>query len=529
MKVNGDSASIDAEATKNTEIFENDSLHDDEVVQISLDDFLSAFFPNEHEEIWLRAFKAKGAPGGRDSFPRTYSVTRARLKEDAELLDELHELNRTHGIYFVVNSGGNKDEEILLFNCFFAETDDKPIAEQHSILDNAPIPPNIRVETRKSVHAYWLPRGGINHKDWLPVQKGLIAYLGSDAKIKNPSRLMRLPSFNHVKFDEANESYSYKPVVTVTFNLWPRHTAREMLEAFPTPPEELQHRGNRTARTFQPGSSTLVSQELLDQYGDGPEPDLTTWAGLNRETARRILSHETATVSDDGEWAHAKGICHNGIGNSGLFVNLDKGAYGCQNGCSTAQIRQAFGLPTSPSDEAIAEPGRIGLLWREFSHQEFPNIEEVITGLRRGEVGELVAATNIGKTTLALNLALRLSVGDAFPPLVQERGAPKRVLFIDGESTRAMLQRDLRWMMRHWSKDQQQLVASNLLLIVDAEFDGEPLSLSNPKHMAQVRTEAERFKPDLIFVDTLSALFTVTDENQNAEMKKRDAASKEPR
>ena len=43
----------------------------------------------------------------------------------------------------------------MQFLSFFVENDDAPISDRHQALDGAPLPPSIRVETKKSIHAYW--------------------------------------------------------------------------------------------------------------------------------------------------------------------------------------------------------------------------------------------------------------------------------------------------------------------------------------------------------------------------------------
>jgi RecA-family ATPase len=62
----------------------------------------------------------------------------------------------------------------------------------------------------------------------------------------------------------------------------------------------------------------------------------------------------------------------------------------------------------------------IGFLWSDFKSQRFPEAERIIFGLRRGNVGLLVAETEIGKTTLSLNLCLTLAANRLFPPFITE-------------------------------------------------------------------------------------------------------------
>jgi hypothetical protein len=260
---------------------------------------------------------------------------------------------------------------------------------------------------------------------------------------------------------------------------------------------------------------------LVGNFGGG---DYSVWEPLNAEVRRRILTHESVNFSDDGQWAQARGVCHDGRGNTAIYLNLASGAYGCHKGCDGAKIREAFGLPAGPNliqGSAIVtgvQPTHLGFSWRELSAQEFPETEPVIVGLEKGEVGLLNAATNIGKTTLALNLSLSLAAGKEFNPLTKDGAKPKRVLVIDGETRRRRMQRDIRTMVKGWEETEQELVKDNLYVMCDSELNGSSLSLSNNAHMTAVREEAQHFKPDLIIVDTLAEMFTVVNENDNAEM-----------
>jgi RecA-family ATPase len=162
----------------------------------------------------------------------------------------------------------------------------------------------------------------------------------------------------------------------------------------------------------------------------------------------------------------------------------------------------------------------VGLLWGDFKRQNFPLAELIVLGIRRGNVGLLVAETNVGKTTLALNVGLTLAADRTFQPIVETQRGGLRVMYIDGESTRTELQEDVMRMLFGWSFTERALVDRNLLLLCEEEFDGEELDLTNVKHRAIVRRAAREFKPDLIVVDTLAALFNLENENDNAEMKK---------
>lgn len=163
----------------------------------------------------------------------------------------------------------------------------------------------------------------------------------------------------------------------------------------------------------------------------------------------------------------------------------------------------------------------LGFSWREFSAIKFPSSERVIFGLGRGSLGLMIASTNIGKTTLILNLALSVASNRDFYPLLTEHHKAKRVLYIDGEATQAELQADLITMTKVFSPQENESVKDNLHIICDAEMtDGEPLDLVISQHLEAVKSEALAFNPDLIIVDTMSALMNVEDENDNALVKK---------
>lgn len=457
-----------------------------------LSDFLNAFFPDADESIRLRAF----APKRRDTeiSPRNLAVTRDQLMTLLPLQDQLIQANEERGLYFVVNSGGDSDAEINRYNAFFAENDELPLDEQHERLDTCPLAPSIRVETLKSVHAYWLIEGDCNEEQWRDMQERLIDHFHSDSSIKNPSRVMRLPYFDHVRYDAEKGIYSRKPVSLVQFEKNLRYTVSQMREAFPVSSES-------------PSSHDFTSTSTLD---------LTTWDALNAEARRRIRKLEPRTITNDGMWLHTKGLCHKGDGNKALFLNLDTGAYGCMNKCDTATILKSLDLPTQP---CISDNNKSSVWsWREFSTTHFEMREKIISELEVSEVGVVFASTDVGKTTLSLNLALMLATGDSFAPLVEAKEGGRRVLYIDGESRKVRLQADITRMLCNWNDGKRTLVEQNFLLACDTTLDGDQLDLTKRNHLKWLQDEAARVKPDLIILDTMVSLFSLNNENDNSEV-----------
>jgi RecA-family ATPase len=130
----------------------------------------------------------------------------------------------------------------------------------------------------------------------------------------------------------------------------------------------------------------------------------------------------------------------------------------------------------------------------------------------------LNASTNVRKSTLILNVALSAASNRNFEPLVTDETVGRKILYIDGEATKAELQADINKMAESLDPDERPLLENNLCLICDEDLDGEPLDLVKDDHRKKVLEVAERFKPDLIVIDTLSALALLEDENDNAKV-----------
>jgi hypothetical protein len=296
----------------------------------TLSDFLAAFFPDEHEPIHLRVFAPKKAPSDDTRFTaRRIIASRHALASDVVMQEQLRHLNATRGLYFVVNAGGETDAEITRFNAWFVEDDSRSIDEQHRRLDAAPLAPSIRLETRQSVHAYWLIAGECSAEEWRGIQQKLIAYFGGDEKIKNPSRVMRLPFFNHVHYDKETGLLSFKRVALIEFAREHRYTLTEMQTAFAAArepdlkPEALAYSISQSAHEF------------------------ASWDELHAEATRRICLSSKARTDSKG-WTHAPGSCHGSTDGTALYVS-PAGAYGCLKKCTTTAIRAIYGLPERPN------------------------------------------------------------------------------------------------------------------------------------------------------------------------------------
>ena len=279
---------------------------------MKITEFLAPFF-HDDEIIYGRAIAAKKFKASTIPF----SFTREQLASDKSLQANLKEWNKTRGIYYIVNAGGNSDAEISRINAAFCEIDNLSIEEQHDIFDNALLPPSIRVDTKQSVHAYWLLNEFITANDFIFLQRGLIEKFNSDRSLFNPSRLMRIPLFNHVAFDENTNALSYKQVQVHTFNADTRFSLAELSETFP----------------FELPPPVTFSKVTKDS-GDFDE--------VTEELKLRIMS--TKMFRRHGDWGHTRGICHNGEGDTGLYIHFPTGAVKCFSACSWKRIVESFGI-----------------------------------------------------------------------------------------------------------------------------------------------------------------------------------------
>ncbi len=287
-------------------------------------EILGHFFPDEHEPVWLRSFDPKGLPPHLKGYPHIIESSRHHLATDRDLQSRLKQINKTQGLYFVVNAGGNADADINRINAVFCEIDDRPIIEQHDILDyQSPWSPSLRIETKNSVHAYWLLSEPIPVDNFKELQQGLIAFYNSDKSIKNLSRVMRVPLFNYVHYDNG---YQYQQVRVHTYRPDLKYTLAELREGFPFAPPP----------------------KYVEQYRK-PTSTMQTLEDVKAELRARIMALPSWSTS--GKWGCANGVCHDGKGDTGLRVDLASGAVTCWSECSLEQILRAFGLEIPRRDD----------------------------------------------------------------------------------------------------------------------------------------------------------------------------------
>ncbi|WP_243110142.1 DNA primase family protein [Clostridium perfringens] len=160
--------------------------------------FLECFCKGEGSEnfcgrINIRVFSDKKGTGFKG---KNLSFNMKDFLSKSKILMAHNEANR--GIFFVVNSGGNSDRKINKINAQFFECDTLSLEEQMENISKFPLEPSIIVQTKKSLHVYFLIKNGKVEK-FRDIQKKLAKHFNGDGSCINESRVMRVPGFYHCK------------------------------------------------------------------------------------------------------------------------------------------------------------------------------------------------------------------------------------------------------------------------------------------------------------------------------------------
>ena len=148
---------------------------------------------NSCGRISIRVFSDKKGTGFKG---KNLSFNMKDFPSKSKILMAHNEANR--GIFFVVNSGGNSDRKINKINAQFFECDTLSLEEQMENISKFSLEPSIIVQTKKSLHVYFLIKNGKVEK-FRDIQKKLAKHFNGDGSCINESRVMRVPGFYHCK------------------------------------------------------------------------------------------------------------------------------------------------------------------------------------------------------------------------------------------------------------------------------------------------------------------------------------------
>lgn len=235
-------------------------------LSVSYTDFFKAYGYGPEDNLYIRVFyddisdkkqyeKEYTEKNGRKP-TQSYNPLNTKFNKVCKLKDfdklcmkDLFTLNaNNYGMYFAVNGGHSKNavRENSFPRAQFSEIDDQSFEEQTELINSFPLSPSIIVKTKKSLHCYWLIDDG-NFTRWVDIQERLIKWFHSDGKIKDESRVMRIPGFFHCK-DKNNKAFCD----LVKFDPNIRYTQDQLLEVLP-------------------GTDAVFTYDWDDEIGDGPD------------------------------------------------------------------------------------------------------------------------------------------------------------------------------------------------------------------------------------------------------------------
>lgn len=150
--------------------------------------------------------------------PGLARIVRGRFASKAAALEHFNA--KGAGVFVMVNAGdgkGRKGENVKAVRALWVDLDSAPLEPVLA----APIPPAIVCETSPGkFHAYW-PIAGMPLADFRGAQQELARRYGSDPKVCDLSRVMRLPGFWHRKGKEGARPFQSRLVTCETVKPWP--------------------------------------------------------------------------------------------------------------------------------------------------------------------------------------------------------------------------------------------------------------------------------------------------------------------
>ena len=250
----------------------------------------------------------------------------------ADGLAALTELNQQgRGIYFVVNPGGERDAEITAARSVFWENDNKTKAQQLEQVRTSGLPVGAIVETHQSLHCY-TPLASPLHDltEWGQLQERAIQQMDSDPAIRNRSRLMRLPGFDHVRVE--GEAISFSPVTLRYIEPQAAVTVEALKVQLPL------WDADRWQQASQTHSKTQGSDR--PRFDSAVTPSL---AADNPWDIRNFAQYLNGDQRSQNGWLQVQCPEHGGDGHSGnsLHINEQTGQYKCHGGCDSQAVYTA--------------------------------------------------------------------------------------------------------------------------------------------------------------------------------------------
>lgn len=161
---------------------------------------------------------------------------------------------------------------------------------------------------------------------------------------------------------------------------------------------------------------------------------------------------------------------------------------------------------------------QIGMSFAELESLDIPLPAQIINCLGPGHVGVINAVTNHGKTTNMRNVGVSVASGRRFAPFTLPGNPIAKVAYFDAEDEIACIRADIAKMASSLSPQERENLESNLYVSChDMTGDG-PFSLSRTEDFEKMVSWVKSTRAELVVIDTLTAAFSIRNENDNAEI-----------
>lgn len=181
-----------------------------------------------------------------------------------------HHNSMDHGIFFMVNFGGEDDKSISRINAQFVELNNGSIEDQQKKISAFPLKPSMIVRMQKSYQVYWFmdPRAKVDRFGTIQMQ--LVKYFNGNPSCVNASRLMRLPGYMY--YDE-KENMSAE-VECVSFHPECRYTQNQLSDVLPEiKSDPIEHKSGREKGIDQVMHSCIFLQHCRNDAAFLSEQD----------------------------------------------------------------------------------------------------------------------------------------------------------------------------------------------------------------------------------------------------------------
>ncbi len=353
--------------------------------------------------------------------------------------------------------------------------------EAEARLNSFPFPPTIIVETGNGLHCYWRLKESVEVKD-NPLEqylKAITEYLGADLACAELARVMRLPgTFNH------KDPNNLKQITVLTLAPQHQYNLSDFDQLLPLPNQNI-------TKANPPGWFAEAIAEIKEGNRNQTFAKLTgklLSRGLESNDILALLTPLAQKVEFSLEELNAEviGLCSRYQNNSSLSPTYNRG--------ETETNSRPFTVVTLPE-----------LLSGELEQIEW-DVDQV---LAHESVGILAGPAGYGKSWMQMDMAIEMARGGLW--LNKFATTKGKVLYIDEESSKALLQRRLSKLLKGKDLTKDSLEIHFVI--------GQSFCLSNDSSVNHLRELLKTLSPRLVIIDSLIRVHKA-EENSAKEMSK---------